>query len=698
MVGLLTGDTSQNRNGRIVVMTTEVFRNMLYGMNEDAALLPDVGYVVLDECHFMNDADRGTVWEESIIYCPPSLQMVALSATVANADELTRWIDHIHPDCDLVSTNFRPVPLHFHYYAKRAVLPLFDVVPADGKPGRMNQRLRDLRASTDKRAPKGGNAIDMIHLLDEMDQRQMLPAIVFVFSRKGCDKALKDCAHLDLTTDLEKANIRDLIADMREQTSLELEPWREEALINGLASHHAGLLPANKVLVETLFQSGWLRAVFATETLAAGINMPARSTVISTISKRTDVGHRLLTSSEFLQMSGRAGRRGMDELGHVVVVHSAFHDAAEVAKLAGSNAEALNSQFTPTYGMVLNLLPKISLEQAGFLVSKSFGAYTVDRRTAPLSTELTERQDLLNEALNFPCPHELTLEDFQTHLKDRERMSAFNREVSHLQRQAKRFGEEPALQAELERVTQDRHALGTMLDGHVCANCELFKKHRRAEERIDRISRQVNRLQSAVDEEKNVYWQQFLNLTNLLKAEGMLDEHNKPTVAGIITSKIRSENEVYVANAIMRGLFDELEAHELAAVVSAMVNDSSRENIFSQLRYSKPVRRTLDKLHRLAHQLQQTQQEHHVTVGINLNPALSSIAEAWARGMEWSTLMSMTTADAGDLVRNFRRTADLLRQLSVIEEVPPAVAHAAHIALLGIYRDPIKEIEYNKNT
>jgi superfamily II RNA helicase len=689
-VGLLTGDTSTNREARIVVMTTEVFRNLLYGLNEDRNLIRSVGYVVLDECHFMNDADRGTVWEESLIYCPDEIQVIALSATVANAEELTRWIDHIHPDCDLVWSDFRPVPLHFYYYHKKHIVPLFE-----GTTKKLNGRLKDERAVAkgSMRGPKGGMMFDPAQMLDEMNHKDMLPAIVFIFSRKGCDKAMKECMHLDLTSFDEKEAIKGIIAQLRQTITIDLEPWVEQALIQGLASHHAGLLPATKYLVETLFQTGMLKAVFATETLAAGINMPARSTVVTSISKRSDEGHRTLKASEFLQMSGRAGRRGMDTLGHVVVVHSPFHDAAEVGKLATSPPDALNSQFTATYGMVLNLLQKFDLDRAGFLVSKSFGAYTTERRTKPLNSELTERKDLLDEALHFPCPHSLTLDDFRKHLKDRVRMSNLNRNSGILIRNQKRHGSTPELADEINKVEHERAALSEALDIHVCTSCELFKKHRRAEERVDRLNRQVTRLQTEVEAERNVYWQNFLNLATFLRSLNYLDENNKPTHAGLITSKIRTENEVFFAQAVMTGVFDELEPEQLAAVISAMVNDSNRQQMYSQLRYSRPVRKTLEAVDRIARFVDKEQRKHNIALPMHINPSASAIVEAWARGTSWSQLTQMTTHDAGDLVRNIRRTADILRQLSKIHEIPPSLAYTAHQALLALYRDPVKELE-----
>ena len=691
-VGLLTGDATVNRDARMIVMTTEVFRNMLYGLNEDSGLVKNLGYVVLDECHFMNDADRGTVWEESIIYCPPTVQMVALSATVANAKELTRWINRIHPDCELVSSSFRPVPLQFHYYHRYRLHPLFE---QDGKT--LNGKL--VREGSRQAKPIKGKRRAPIFspsdLIASLSDRNMLPAIVFTFSRKGCENHLRACLDMPLVSLAEKELITRFVDEFCEKNSLSLQPYTRQALLNGVGSHHAGLLPGVKMLVEQLFQRGLMKAVFATETLAAGINMPARTTVITAISKRVDVGHRMLTASEFLQMSGRAGRRGMDTEGHVVVVSSPFEGAPESAKLASAPADPLNSQFTPTYGMVLNLLQKLSLDEAGYLVSKSFGAFTSERRTKPLTEELEERRLVLDEAVNFPCPHELSLEDFQTHLKERQLLSQTNKQSGIMKKQLRKYGETPELLEENERLQAEKVRLIEAVETHVCSACDVFKKHRRLEEKVHRLNRQVNRLESRVDEEKNVYWNQFLQIHGLLKDIGHINDQDKPTSDGILTSKLRTENELFVSEALATGAFNDLTPEALAAVTSAIVNDSNRDNAMTQFRYSKEVRTTLNRLYKVADKVDRLQRQHGVDVQLNINPAMSALVEAWSRGMSWSALTSATTLDAGDLVRNFRRTSDLLRQLSKIPDIPQAVSYTAYLAFVSMQRPPVKDIEIN---
>jgi superfamily II RNA helicase len=398
-VGLLTGDASINRDAPILVMTTEIFRNMLYGtpIGQIGISLVDVEAVVLDECHYMNDRQRGTVWEESIIYCPRGVQLVALSATVANSDELTDWLNQVHGPTDLIYSDHRPVPLEFHFGNIKGLFPLLN----DDKT-QINHRLLRKKKKGDKEKSKAhvkAEAPSIIQVLSQLQERDMLPAIYFIFSRRGCDKSVADVGDFRLVNNEEAQQLRRQIDEFLTRNPEAGRSGQIAPLYRGIAAHHAGILPAWKVLVEELFQQGLIKVVFATETLAAGINMPARTTVISTLSKRTDTGHRLLNASEFLQMAGRAGRRGMDERGHVVTLQTPFEGAKEAAYLATSKADPLVSQFTPSYGMVLNLLQTHTLEQARELIERSFGQYLATLHLRPqyeyvahLQTQLAQLQ------------------------------------------------------------------------------------------------------------------------------------------------------------------------------------------------------------------------------------------------------------------------------------------------------------------
>ncbi len=405
-VGLLTGDLSLNREAQVVVMTTEIFRNMLYAEidHPDNDPLEGVEAVVLDECHYMNDSQRGTVWEESIIHCPSSIQLVALSATVANAGQLTDWIEAVHGPTRLVHSDHRPVPLAFSFCSAKGLHPLLNEAGTDLHP---NAKVWRAPKGSRRKGPKlpkppQPEAPPLGFVVAQMAERDMLPAIYFIFSRRGCDKGVRDLGKVSLVTPAEQAEIRGRIDTFAATSPDAVREGHVEPLLRGIASHHAGVLPAWKELIEELFQQGLIKVVFATETLAAGINMPARSTVISALSKRTERGHRPLMGSEFLQMAGRAGRRGLDVQGYVVTVQSRFEGVREAGQLATAPADPLVSQFTPSYGMVLNLLQRYDLTKARELVERSFGRYLANLDLADEQAkiaELTEQLDTLTAGL-----------------------------------------------------------------------------------------------------------------------------------------------------------------------------------------------------------------------------------------------------------------------------------------------------------
>ncbi len=393
-VGLLTGDSSVNRDAPVVVMTTEIFRNMLYGttIGEVGTSLRDVQAVVLDECHYMNDRQRGTVWEESVIYCPPEIQLVGLSATVENGGQLTDWIDEVHGPTQLIYSDYRPVPLNFHFAVEKGIFPLLNEQKTS-----IHTRLRNYRKpprqQRGQKKQKAGATLPGV--VSQLQAKDMLPAIYFIFSRKGCDNAVQSVANMSLVSAAEAELLKRRIDRFVDRNPEAIRANQLEPLYRGIAAHHAGILPAWKSLVEELFQAGLIKVVFATETLAAGINMPARTTVIASLSKRTDDGHRLLHASEFLQMSGRAGRRGMDVEGHVVTVESPFEGAKEAAQLALAPPDPLVSQFTPSYGMVLNLLQIHTAEEAQELIERSFGQYLATLHLAPQKSAIAKlEQDI----------------------------------------------------------------------------------------------------------------------------------------------------------------------------------------------------------------------------------------------------------------------------------------------------------------
>lgn len=415
-VGLLTGDTSVNGNAPIVVMTTEVLRNMLYA---GSSTLDGLGYVVMDEVHYLADRFRGAVWEEVILHLPESVRLISLSATVSNAEEFGDWLVEVRGDTTVVVDEHRPVPLWQHMLVNNRMLDLFTGEGPDGEP-RINPELLR-RTENESRTqvtwgPRGGRngrrsgaprgprlrPPSRVDVITRLDAAGLLPAIVFVFSRVGCDAAVAQCARsgIRMNTEAEVAEIRRVIdartkdlndADLR---VLGFWEWRE-ALERGFASHHAGLLPAFKETVEELFVRGLVKVVFATETLALGINMPARTVVLERLVKYNGEAHVDLTPGEYTQLTGRAGRRGIDVEGHAVVVWQPGVDPRQVGGLASTRTYPLRSSFRPAYNMAVNLVDRLGATAAREMLEQSFAQFQADRGVVGLARRIERNREAL---------------------------------------------------------------------------------------------------------------------------------------------------------------------------------------------------------------------------------------------------------------------------------------------------------------
>jgi superfamily II RNA helicase len=685
-VGLLTGDISINRDASVVVMTTEVFRNMLYGtiLGDVRKNVHDVSFVVLDECHYMNDAERGTVWEESIIYAPKEIQLIALSATIANAEELTDWINEMHGPTNLVVSTYRPVPLRFHYFGDRRIYPLLS-------PGRgVNTQLKS-RFGTKKRfggdrkrrlvtalSPAAGDVLAVL------SSRNMLPAIYFLFSRRGCEEAMQRARGIPLVNREEEKELRGMIETFaRENPSLANHPYLPY-LYEGMSVHHAGMLPSWKAMVEKLFQRGLLKVVFATETLAAGINMPARTTVISSLTKRDDEGHRYLTASEFLQMSGRAGRRGMDEVGHVVVLHHPFESVDDGAKLATAPADPLKSQFTPSYGMVLNLLQRHTEDEARDLIERSFGQFVINRQLEPLHLQsLSWDQEL--ERLSHPlCPGELG--DLPLYSRRLQAVHAKNKQLKQTEKGlrgkagADALGE---LRAQMKSMLEEAYSMP-------CHGCPVQKPCSKQTERIRHLESKKRDLTKRIERETMRYWRTFEALANILRIEGYLQGHT-PTALGLTAAAIRGTNELFLCEVALSGCLDHLQPAEFAAVMTTIVSEEGRAADAVRVRVSPAVDMVLDEVNKIGRKVWRQQRDFDVEIPVEYSSVLAGLTEMWANGANWESMRNATIYDEGDMVRSLRRTVDLCRQFMRAPGVPEKLAHLCGQAERLIYRDEVRE-------
>ncbi len=414
-VGLLTGDNSVNAEAPIVVMTTEVLRNMLYA---GSGLLDRLRYVVLDEVHYLQDTYRGPVWEEVIIHLSSDVRLVALSATVSNADELADWMTEIRGETIPVVETTRPVELRDLYAVAERGSSQLHVVPVllNNKPNREAFRF-DVQGSGrghkrhkgHKGGPKSRRPFATPRRLDiigYLRRRELLPAIFFIFSRAGCDDAVSAALDtgMELTTPEEQDRIREIAAERTAHVSdNDLEALEYEkfvlALVRGVGAHHAGMVPAFKETVELCFVEGLIKAVFATETLAMGINMPARTVVLDKLTKFTGETHESLTPGQYTQLTGRAGRRGIDPVGHAVVLWSPYVSFDQVSRLAGSSSFPLFSSFRPSYNMAVNLVRRVEEDAADDLLRQSFAQFQARLAVQKLAKKADKRRDDIAKAL-----------------------------------------------------------------------------------------------------------------------------------------------------------------------------------------------------------------------------------------------------------------------------------------------------------
>jgi ATP-dependent RNA helicase HelY len=476
-VGLLTGDNTINGDAPVVVMTTEVLRNMLYA---GSSTLTGLAYVVMDEVHYLADRFRGAAWEEVIIHLPPSVAVISLSATVSNAEEFAEWLVTVRGETEVVVSEHRPVPLWQHMLVGRRMLDLFHD-PAAARAHEVNPQLlrhtRELtrRAGLDRtrgrpRRPPLPYRSDVV---ERLDRNGLLPAIVFIFSRAGCDAAVQQCLHsgLRLTTAQERAAIREIVRERVAGIAAEdlqaLGYWEWfDGLQRGLAAHHAGALPTFKEIVEELFVRGLVKVVFATETLALGINMPARSVVLERLVKFNGESHVDLTPGEYTQLTGRAGRRGIDVEGHAVVIWSPEVDPRHVAGLASTRTYPLRSSFQPSYNMAVNLVATLGTAQGRTLLESSFAQFQADRSVVGIARQVRRNTEAIASHGEKAACHLGDFDDYFTirqAIKDRERTLA--RDSANARRAAARESLQRLRVGDVIRVPSGRRAgLAVVLD------------------------------------------------------------------------------------------------------------------------------------------------------------------------------------------------------------------------------------------
>ena len=686
-VGLLTGDTNINPHARVVVMTTEVLRNMLYA---DSEALRGLRFVVMDEVHYLADRFRGAVWEEVIIHLPEEVRVVALSATVSNAEEFGDWLAAVRGDTEVIVSEIRPVPLEQHVLARGDLLPLFDERSgvATQHVNRELARLRTLKGvawennsrtlnARGRGKPKyqkpsmagRGSRLDRAQAIELLQRDQLLPAIFFIFSRVGCEQAVQQVARdgISLTTADERREIRRYVEERihmlpdEDLSVLGYWTWREN-LERGVAAHHAGMLPAFKEIVEQLFQRKLVKVVFATETLALGINMPARTVVLEKLEKFNGEARVPITSGEYTQLTGRAGRRGIDVEGHSVVVWNEGMDVEAVAALASRRTYPMNSSFRPTYNMAVNLIDQFGRSRAREILESSFAQFQADRAVVGLAVKVREADESLNGyRTSMTCERG----DFLDY-------SRLRRELTEVEKQAR--GELYGSQDRAEKRRNEINTLRSRMQKHACHSCPDREKHARWAERYWKLERQVAQWRSQIDRRTGTVARIFDRVVDVLDELGYVDVAPNGsatlTPAGRTMRRIYGERDLLVAESLRTGIWKNLDAPSLAALACALVYEPRRDENGTGMRDlpKGAFRIALDETAMLWAKLDDVEHDFDLPGTEPLAPGLSAAMHSWARGATLDRVLTQADMAAGDFVRWTKQTIDLLDQLSIVAD------------------------------
>lgn len=712
-VGLLTGDTNINASARIVVMTTEVLRNMLYA---DSPALRGLRFVVMDEVHYLADRFRGAVWEEVIIHLPRSVKLVSLSATVSNAEEFGDWLDTVRGDTEVIVSETRPVPLEQHVLVRGDLLPLFDdragVATAQVnqellrirgghastfESNRRAQESRSSRHAGGRRQPRGGQRplraahaprierIDRPQVVDLLRRNHLLPAIFFIFSRAGCDAAVQQLRRADIrvTTPEERAEIRRVVDELtftlkdEDLAVLHFWEWREN-LERGIAAHHAGLLPAFKEVVEELFRRKLVKVVFATETLALGINMPARTVVLEKLEKFNGEARVAITSGEYTQLTGRAGRRGIDVEGHAVVQWTEGLEPQSVAALASRRTYPLNSSFRPTYNMAVNLIDRFGRARAREILESSFAQFQADRSVVGLARQVKEAEESL---AGYDTAMTCDRGDFREY-------SMIRRELSDLEKINRRDATAPRrLRDERQQQIQ---SLRRRMQRHPCQSCPDREAHARWAERYWKLKRSTDKTRQQIDQRTGTVARVFDRVVDVLAAlEYVAIEADGTTVltpAGRTMRRIYGDRDLLVAESLRQGLWKGLDAPSLAALACCLVYEPRRDEAGPGERGLPrgAFRGALDATQTLWQELDDLERDHRLPGSESPASGLAPAMHGWARGLPLDSVLTLADMAAGDFVRWAKQTIDLLDQISLVAE--PALAKTARTALDSVRR------------
>ena len=708
-VGLVTGENTINDEAPVVVMTTEILRNLIY---EDPKRLDAVEYVVLDEVHYIDDFPRGSVWEEIVIQAPRSIKLVGLSATIGNYREIAEWMAENRGGMETVFHNVRPVELKMWLSIHNRFLTLFK------EDGGIDQRTWSKGAEEEEASYRVGRfsrlpSNDLLKVIEELRRLDILPSIYFIFSRRGCREALQRCSYheLDLTTAAEKEAIDRVAAERllglkdKDEESLFRRMVDSRLLRRGLAEHHAGLLPYHKEMVEELFQRGLIKVVFATETLSLGINMPARGVVVSSFTKFDGVSFSNLTTGELTQLMGRAGRRGIDVIGHGVILKESDVEIGTIYEVAMGPTLVVESKFLPSYNMALNLLRVYTPQEAEGLMERSFGQFqkrlAVDRTRERLANVRARLEDIRR----MWDDSDVSIEDVAQYYKLEDRRRAIRIELKRLRRDAgserrNRRGRHTRAQGPTSRVVQklEVEAKG-LLDRQKklkVVRSPRFGEHLQRFGEVRALQRELEAGEREATGQMDEYARKLRRLCRILAETGFLSA-NRPTDKGLFAARVYGENTILVTEAVWAGWLEGLTSEELCAVL-VMLAAEDRERgrrggaPTGPRRYPTPAIAQTARLVRSLY-FRFADMEKDLDEPNLRQPSHDYIdfAYRWSAGEPLDQIPLPSNVDIGDAIKAMKSLYSLLRQLEfALRQAKSPLLDVVSRAVAQMERDVIK--------
>lgn len=695
-VGILTGDNNTNASADIVVMTTEVLRNMIYA---NSLNLMNLGFVIMDEVHYLADRFRGAVWEEVILHLPRDVRLVSLSATVSNAEEFGAWLDEVRGQTEIIVSEKRPVPLNQHVLFGSEMIDLFQNANGDNRVNselvsRHAAKLRTPAVKSNRPGRYKGSyqnepkipKISKPEIIEELEDNDLLPAIFFIFSRAACDAAVKACQHsnLRLTSTEERKEIRAIVDERcrdiadEDLATLGYFDWLSN-LERGVAAHHAGMLPAFKEIVEELFLKRLVRVVFATETLALGINMPARTVVLDRLDKFNGEGRVQITPGEYTQLTGRAGRRGIDTQGHSVIQWAGNLNPEMVAGLASKRTYPLVSSFRPTFNMAVNLISAFSRTRAREVLETSFAQFQADRSVVHLARTIRDREISLD---GYAKSMECHLGDFSGYAKMRREISDFERNLSS-NRPRDRKGKD--LRQNSGRADNERklNQLKQSLKSHPCHRCPEREEHARWGERWWKLRRETDAVIDQIESRTNQVAKTFDRICDLLLEFEYLTTDKRGelevTEAGSKLSLIYGERDLLVAESLRAGIWDRIDAATLSAIVAALVYEPRRDDENTQPRFPRGDFETVfTATNELWRALESSTKRNKLRPTEPIDAGVSYAIHRWVSGGKLDNVLYEADLLVGDFIRLCKQIIDLLEQLSRAADEPlRSTAHSA---------------------